>query len=100
MVRAYNRTIGRFLNPIINCIIRILKCLYNCFCKCCEAKEDDLTIFSDDLISELKMQSLYDILKRSEREYKAIRLIPIEALPWDCDPQMIQDAKISLKKRI
>ena len=56
-----------------------------------------MTIFSDDLISELKMQSLLDILKRSEKEYKAIRFIPIEALPWDCDPQMIQDAKISLK---
>lgn len=46
------------------------------------------------------MQSLHDLLKRSEREYKAVRLIPVEALPWDCDPQMIQDAKTSLKKRI
>lgn len=97
MLRAYNRTIGRFLNPIINCFKKIICCFVNL---CCKAAEDDLAIFSDDLISELKMQSLHDLLKRSENEYKAVRLIPVEALPWDCDPQMIQDAKISLKKRI
>lgn len=55
LLRAYNRTCGRFLNPIINCIIAIAKCLYRCFCKCCEATDDDMTIFSDDYISELKM---------------------------------------------
>ena len=97
-VRLWNKSpCGRILNPIFRCFSKIICCFVNL---CCKAKEDDLAIFSDDLIAEVKMLSLYDLLKRSEREYKDIRLIPVEALPWDCDPQMIQDAKISLKKRI
>lgn len=96
-LRMWNRTFGRCFNPIFYCFKKIICCFINI---CCKPKEEDLSIFSDDLIAELKMLSLYDLLKRSEREYKAIRLIPVEALPWDCDPQMIQDAKISMKKRV
>lgn len=46
------------------------------------------------------MQSLFDLLKRSEREYRELRMIPVEALPWDCEPTMLENAKTSYKKRI
>lgn len=77
----------------VSCIMKILTC-------CCGAKDEELKIFSDDLISELKMLSLFDLLKRSEKEYKDLRMIPVEALPWDCDPKILEDAKTSYKKRI
>ena len=69
MQRLYNRTIGRFLNPFINCIKKIGSCLYACFCKCLEQPEENRAIFSDDLISELKLQPLLDILNRAKKEY-------------------------------
>lgn len=89
MQRLYNRTIGRFLNPIINCIKKIGSCLYNCFCKCLEQPEENRQIYSDDLISELKLQPLLDILNRAKKEYQTVRMMTTEQLPWDCDPQII-----------
>ena len=46
------------------------------------------------------MQPLYDLLKRAEREYNELKLTPIDALPWDVDATLKQDALSVYQRRI